>query len=329
MRSAERRWGGGAPSDCGQSGDLSDKGFDGERNGPCGRNRRPVAEEQCCRMAGASRGVIPEGCAIGRRACQDTEHDHGAAAGWAAIGPARRDGILDLFGGRFLRWRVEQPATERELGGALAVREEAEVADAMEAVRQGVQKEAADELIGRKRHELGLAVMAIILPAEGRRGIGQADQARVCDCDAVCVSAEIGQHLSRPAEGRLGIDYPLDPSQVAEASGEGGRSRERRKLAEEAKFASRKGGTQFLEKQAAEEPREDAHRQEEPPATGDPARVIERGTAAGHEAMNVRMMVQVLAPVWSTATSPISAPRCFGSAAIVRSVSAAVRNRMA
>ena len=106
-----------------------------------------------------------------------------------------------------------------------------------------MQQEAPDELIGGKRHELGLAVMAIILPAEGDLGIGQADQAGVGDGDAVCVSAEIGEHLSRSAEGRLGIDHPLDPSQVAEASGEGGGSRERCKLAEEAEFASRKGGT--------------------------------------------------------------------------------------
>src|SRR5229473_4867524 len=188
---------GGSAGACVQSGDLRDRGFDGERNGPRGRNRRPVSEERCCGMAGASRGVIPEGCATGRRARQDTEHDHGATAGRASIGPMRRDGILDLFGGRFLRWRVEQLATERKLGGALAVREEAVVADAMEAVRQGVQQEAPDELIGGKRHELGLAVMAIILPAEGDLGIGQADQAGVGDGDAVCVSAEIGEHLSR------------------------------------------------------------------------------------------------------------------------------------
>ncbi len=45
---------------------------------------------------------------------------------------------------------VEQPATERELVGAVAVGEEAVVADAMEAIRQGVQQEAADELIGRQ-----------------------------------------------------------------------------------------------------------------------------------------------------------------------------------
>ena len=105
---------------------------------PGGRNRRPVAEERCCRMAGASRGVIPEGSATGRRARQDSEHDHGTTTGRAAVGPVRWDGILDLFGGRLLRWRVEQPAAECELGGALAVGEEAVVADAMEAVRQGV-----------------------------------------------------------------------------------------------------------------------------------------------------------------------------------------------
>jgi hypothetical protein len=34
----------------------------------------------------------------------------------------------------------------------------------MEAVRQAVQKKAADELIGAKRHCLGLAVMSIVLP---------------------------------------------------------------------------------------------------------------------------------------------------------------------
>src|SRR3954454_5960611 len=103
------------------------------------------------------------------------------------------------------------------------------------------------------------------------------------------VAAEIGEHLLRAAEGRLGIDYPLDPSQVAEALGEGGGSRERCKLAEEAEFASRKGGTQCREKQPGEEPREDAHRQEEHGAKGDPACAVERGNLVGHDAMRVRM----------------------------------------
>src|SRR5271170_1913566 len=147
-----------------------------------------MPEERCYRLAGASRGVVPERRAKRRRRWQDAEPDHGTATARAAIGPVRGDGILDLFGGRSLRWRVEQPATERELGGALAVGEEAVVADAMEAIRQGVQQKAPDELIGRKRHDLRLAVMAIILPAEGDLGIGQADQAGVGDGDTVRVS---------------------------------------------------------------------------------------------------------------------------------------------
>ncbi len=55
----------------------------------------------------------------------------------------------------------------------MAVGEEAVVADAMEAVRQGVQQEAADELVGGEGHDLRLAVVAIILPAEGDRVLGQ------------------------------------------------------------------------------------------------------------------------------------------------------------
>jgi hypothetical protein len=53
-------------------------------------------------------------------------------------GRCEGDGILELTGGWSLRWRVEQPATERELLRALAVGEETVVADAMEAVRQDV-----------------------------------------------------------------------------------------------------------------------------------------------------------------------------------------------
>src|SRR5260370_21572456 len=107
------------------------------------------------------------------------------------------------------------------------------------------------------------------------------------------VAAEIREYLLRAAEGWLGIDYPLDPPQVAEASGEGGGSRERCKLAEEAEFASRKGGMQLVEEQAAEQPREGAHRQEEPRATGDPSCPVKRRPAPKHAPLDARQMVHV------------------------------------
>ena len=41
------------------------------------------------------------------------------------------------------------------------------MANAMEAIRQGMLEKPPNEFIGVEGHELGLAVMAIILPAEG------------------------------------------------------------------------------------------------------------------------------------------------------------------
>ena len=44
-------------------------------------------------------------------------------------------------------------AASLDLRGAMAIGEEAVVADAMEAVGQGVQEEAADELVRRELHD--------------------------------------------------------------------------------------------------------------------------------------------------------------------------------
>ena len=51
-------------------------------------------------------------------------------------------GIPGLFGGRLGRRYLQQSAAERQLRGAMAVGEEAVVADAMKAIRQGVQEKA-------------------------------------------------------------------------------------------------------------------------------------------------------------------------------------------
>src|SRR6202521_2632560 len=158
-----------------------DCGCVGERNDCCGRDRRPVVEKRCWRGAGVLPGVVPEGRARGCRAQRNAEPDHGAAAARASLGSMWWEGIPDLLGGSVGERQVEQPATERELGGALAVGEEAKMPDAVEAIWQGVHQEAADELVGVKRHDLRLAVMAIILPAEGDRGVSHADQAGVGD----------------------------------------------------------------------------------------------------------------------------------------------------
>ena len=89
------------------------------------------------------------------------------------------------------------------------------MADAVEAVRQGVQQEAPDELVRLEGHDLRLAVLAIVPPSEGDFTIGDVDQPRVGDRDAMRVAAEIVQDLGRAAERRLGVDHPLDTPQLA------------------------------------------------------------------------------------------------------------------
>ena len=93
--------------------------------------------------------------------------------------------------------------------------------DAMEAARQDVEQEAADELVGRERHDLlpvG-AVAAIILVAEGDASLVEGDQAAVRDRDPVGVARQVGEHRLRSREGRLGVDHPAllpDGSQMAQ-----------------------------------------------------------------------------------------------------------------
>ena len=116
----------------------------------------------------------------------------------------------------------------------MTVGEEAIVADAMEAVRQGVQQEAPDELVGVERHDLRPAAMTIIPPAERDAIVGHADQPGIGDGDAMGVAAEIGQHLLRPAEGRLGVDDPFEATDFGKQAGEGGGLCQVGEIAEEA-----------------------------------------------------------------------------------------------
>lgn len=81
--------------------------------------------------------------------------------------------------------------------------------DTMEAVRQDMDQEPADELGRGQPHDL-LAVAGfdtVILPAKGNSLGVSADQARIRDSDAVGEAAEIGQH----GFGARGISPPTSP----------------------------------------------------------------------------------------------------------------------
>ena len=151
----------------------------------------------------------------------------------------------------FSIWRSmadsEELTAEGDFVAASAIGEKAIVADAVEAVRQSVQEEAADELLGIERHHFGFAILPIVFPSEPDLAIGQREQPAVGDGDAVRVTAEISQHLFGAAERRLGIDDPVGASELLKAPGECGGIGEVGEIAKEAQPARIKGVLQVLQ----------------------------------------------------------------------------------
>ena len=89
----------------------------------------------------------------------------------------------------------------------MAVGEITEVANAMEAVGQGVEQETPDELIGRQAHDFCGALMAIVFPGEGDMIVVAGSDAAVGDGDAMRVAPEIGEDFLRGAEGETPSAY--------------------------------------------------------------------------------------------------------------------------
>lgn len=158
----------------------------------------------------------------------------------------------------------QQLAAERAPGSTMAVGEEAEVADAVEAGRQNVQEEPADDLGGIERHDLGSAFLPAILPSEADGVVGDGDQAAIGDGDAGGVAPEIGRHLLRAAEGGLGVDPRVDPPQRRATRGGSIRLGQRGKFAEDAQGAVGEGGGEAVETEPPEQPAEPLDRQEDP-----------------------------------------------------------------
>lgn len=108
---------------------------------------------------------------------------------------------VTLRSGRF----VEETAAEGDARAAVTVGEKAEMTDAVKAVGQDVEKEAADEFVRLEAHDL-LAVAAfapVVLPSEGDMVVIDADEAAVGDGDTVRVSTEMARTWSGPPKGGL------------------------------------------------------------------------------------------------------------------------------
>lgn len=77
------------------------------------------------------------------------------------------------------------------------------MADAMETVGQRVQEKVTDELVRVERHDLRLAALAVVPPAERDPIVGLSDQSGIGDGDAMGVAAEIASTCFGPPKGGL------------------------------------------------------------------------------------------------------------------------------
>jgi hypothetical protein len=110
-------------------------------------------------------------------------HDHGTGA-------ERTRRLAGSSGGPIDAWlHAEQRAAASERSSAVAVGEEAEVADADQAFGQDMDEKAAQELLGGNGHDL--AAVGIVSPAEGDAKVLESHEAMVGDGDAMGISGQI------------------------------------------------------------------------------------------------------------------------------------------
>ena len=191
---------------------------------------------------------------------------------------------------------MKQLPAEGQQGGAAAVGEEAEVADADEAGGEQVQEEAAHELIGGHRHESLFVAVSGVAPAEGDVAVLQGDESVVGDGHAVSVSAEVAQGVPGSAEGALRIDDPVVTEEGSQPHTEGTWFGQMGKASVELQIASMKGGLESGDELAAEDAAEHVNGQEESVGRTDPAGVIGSQSAGSHDAVSMRVEQQTLIP---------------------------------
>jgi len=150
-------------------------------------------------------------------ALEHFDDDHASTAAWAWRPDVGRF-VVRLVRGR--RGSVEELARTSDARPSRTAGEQAVMPDAVEATRQDMEQETADELVDRERHDLLpiAAVTAVILVAEGDVRFVERDQATVRDGDPVRVARQIGKHGFRPRKGRLGIDDPALPADWRQVS---------------------------------------------------------------------------------------------------------------
>ena len=134
----------------------------------------------------------------GARPCRSGRRFHGRRR----VGGAGRRG-----GGR------EQDPRECHPRRPTGVGEKPRLSDPDEAARQDVLDEATQKLHPGEGHGAPSVVVGVILPVKRDALPIEGEQPVIADCHPMGIAPEIAQDGGRPAEGRLGVDDPIDGEQ--------------------------------------------------------------------------------------------------------------------
>lgn len=170
----------------------------------------------------------------------------------------------------------EKRSADAEVFLALAVGEQAVVADPDEASWQNMQEEAPDELGSWKAHDALGAAARVIFVAEGDVTCLQREKSVVRDRHAMGVGSQVLQHLLGRAEGWLCVDVPLDLSLAIEQGSPRCRVGEFVQTAHEEELLVPVGFLEIREILLPEEAAEHAHGEEKLLSGCDPAVSIGR-----------------------------------------------------
>jgi hypothetical protein len=108
-------------------------------------------------------------------------------------------------------------------GACLApVRQEAHMAQALEAMGQDMQEKAPDKLMSLQAHGLHLIALAPIAIREADAAVTDIPQAMIGNRDAVGRAAQIVEDLGWPRARLLGIHHPRLAIELVEEVGEAG-----------------------------------------------------------------------------------------------------------
>src|SRR5271154_644773 len=138
--------------------------------------------------------------------------------------------------------------------------------------------------------------MSVVLPAKGDAIVVESDETMVGDGDAVSEASQVVENIFCPAERRLGVDDPLLTEEFMDETVEAIGLSEAEDRAVELELVLIKDLFEPVSELTAEDAAEYVDGEEETGRGCDPAVALLGQTASRNDAMDMRVMLQVLSP---------------------------------